>query len=570
MSTETIEKAPVTDGAPDYQFAENYLMEGHLVVTIDGITGTGSGAIIDYTVGSWLDSTSLTKKRMTAEEFSEYIKDAENLGGIPRAQEFRPSLERGDKPTPTPADETEPISTPGAEPEVGVPLETHDKPADKESAADIERELGALDAHYRDLLKQYGEMSADNDTKSPLMRKMLGGKKRERVREALYDELAAAKSACAMKFVSFCAKMGVYEGEGTQVEQRMSDDVLDTIRELDSEIRAQTSEVLLRREGEHNLYQKAATHLGRFLNWGDTSLKRHAKNAGAGAVVGVVKGAALALFSGSFPVSVTVAGVVMTGVSATARYGSTLKYQEEALRSHVDDDGKVIPRLTNEQFEALRDSIKSEGTDDIEEMGNRLAREILSGAREAGLAENKAARRKASKNMAGLGIGMALGGIMGGFGSRAIHDAWVSARQHARIPGIVIEGTPEKPYVPSMTPMPPEHPPDVLPSAEIPKSPDLLANNFTVEHGSSFTQEWEQWASANGHPIEPDTAGALQQALLKKFGPQGIIDLDKVADASKEVYAQGGDIRISAAGSAHWRAGVAEYAQQWLQQQGNW
>lgn len=562
MSAETAKKGPKTpEEIEEIQKPEkgkNYYTPGGGMIAIVGMQGSGHEAKVAYIDSPDGQSTDTDPRVVTESGFRKYIeaRHAMGVGVIEWGRDFVIDWERSEDQTDLDAE---------------APQETVDQSVDLAlSQEEVERMLTESDAKYRDLLKQYGELSADNDTKSPLLRKMLGGRKRERMLEELYDDLAAAKSTYAVNFVRFCATKGMYEGDGARTKQQMSDDIFDTIREIDPDTRKQTNEVLFEREGEQNLYQKAATQIGRFLNWGDKSLDRYAKNTAAGLGIGVAKGFLLAIFHGSFPVSVTIAGAVMTAASATARYGSTLKYQADALRTHTDEDGKAVPRLSNEQFEALRDSIKLEGIEDVEQMGTRLARDILRGTREAGLAENKAARRQASKNMAGVSVGMALGGLMGGFGGRAIHDAWTAMHQHARTPGVVMTGAPEKAYIPSVTPSPTGSPPEILPSAVTPKSTDLLANNFVVEHGSTFTQEWQQWASANGHQIDAETAGKLNAALLKKFGSKGMIYLDAVADPSKATYSVNGDVRIAMPGDAHWQTGVAEFAQQWLAQQGKW
>lgn len=97
----------------------------------------------------------------------------------------------------------------------------------------------------------------------------------------------------------------------------------------------------------------------------------------------------------------------------------------------------------------------------------------------------------------------------------------------------------------------------------------LRGNSFTVENGSGFVKEWGQWANLNGHKIDSSTASELHQAVLEKFGPDGVIDL-KTLPTDAETYVQNGDLRIGAPGAAQWQPGVADFARDWLKSQGKW
>jgi hypothetical protein len=91
----------------------------------------------------------------------------------------------------------------------------------------------------------------------------------------------------------------------------------------------------------------------------------------------------------------------------------------------------------------------------------------------------------------------------------------------------------------------------------------LQGNTFDAEPSSGFIREWSQWADANNHHIDEQTARQLHDAVRTQFGDKGII-------TKLGTYVENGDLRIARSGATSWANGVPEFAQQWLAARGKW
>lgn len=93
--------------------------------------------------------------------------------------------------------------------------------------------------------------------------------------------------------------------------------------------------------------------------------------------------------------------------------------------------------------------------------------------------------------------------------------------------------------------------------------PELTGNTFYVESGNGLIREWSQWAGANNHSIDSETAKQLHAAVRQHFGDKGILK-------QLGTYVQNGDLRIARSGMTSWADDVPEFAQQWLAARGKW
>lgn len=94
--------------------------------------------------------------------------------------------------------------------------------------------------------------------------------------------------------------------------------------------------------------------------------------------------------------------------------------------------------------------------------------------------------------------------------------------------------------------------------------PTLQGNEFTVDSGSSYTNELMQFAEANGHALSPDQSFQLHQELVNQFGP----DYIDINGAGGDIYTEGADIRLTEPGAAKWADGVGQFVQQWMANHG--
>lgn len=169
------------------------------------------------------------------------------------------------------------------------------------------------------------------------------------------------------------------------------------------------------------------------------------------------------------------------------------------------------------------------------------------------------------------GIGMVAGGLTG-LGVGRLHEAWDAHTQAAEQADAARKAAEEKAKGLQAQLDQQANGSGTTGGTDVPRPPApevLKANTFTVENGNGLIREWSQWANANGHSIDPQTAEQLHQAVLSRFGQNGVIDLNGVP-TNLETYTQAGDVRISAPGTAEWRPGVAEFARDWLKTQGKW
>ncbi|TAH32367.1 hypothetical protein EYC58_03215 [Candidatus Saccharibacteria bacterium] len=82
----------------------------------------------------------------------------------------------------------------------------------------------------------------------------------------------------------------------------------------------------------------------------------------------------------------------------------------------------------------------------------------------------------------------------------------------------------------------------------------VTADTFYVESGHGFINEIQDYAKANGYgKIKSAEAFEMHKLLLKEHGKNGLIDVHGI---KQDTYVENGDVRISAAGKAHWRTGV--------------
>lgn len=299
--------------------------------------------------------------------------------------------------------------------------------------------------------------------------------------------------------------------------------------------------------------QKQSKKAGKFTNWWvsqKTTKQRILKGAlviGSGLLVGAaaggiaiaagVAGPALGIFGIGAGVAGKIAGGatgfgIAKGVTSRRANATTLGANGETVATYQSG----IDRTIKAKAISLADG-------DIDTAVRRMISYT-----EQSTANEMLANRKRIRTATGLG--MLAGGIGGGVTG-----------------GVVQEFFTHKANVDAVGNRPPR---GAKAGAKIEHALDpKLDNSFNVEHGSGLIREWDQWASANGHPINGHTATQLHHAVLKHFGPDGIIDLRGVGRAA-ETYTQSGDVRIGAPGGAHWRTGVGEFAQKWLEANGKW
>lgn len=88
-----------------------------------------------------------------------------------------------------------------------------------------------------------------------------------------------------------------------------------------------------------------------------------------------------------------------------------------------------------------------------------------------------------------------------------------------------------------------------------------------VGDGEGYTQNWVQFAEANGHTLTQMQSLRLHEALVEEFG-EDYIDIESV---NPDVFAMAdGQTGLNASGSAKWEKGVPEFAIKWMTKNGIW
>ncbi len=209
------------------------------------------------------------------------------------------------------------------------------------------------------------------------------------------------------------------------------------------------------------------------------------------------------------------------------------------------------------RYETDREAIPS-GRDTTLATEERTAREI----------QGNRARLKTAASVAGLAAGAAVLGPAGiAARARSIADRVTDVFNGDPVPkgsGKILGELPDTGAGESL--QQPVEVPTATPPAEAVPTPEIFANDFTVEPGSGLIREFQEFAASNGHNLSLEQSQGLYEAVQQRFGAENIIDLK---DYAQDVYARGGgDYGINAPGAANWRDGVAEFAKNWMTSQG--
>lgn len=292
------------------------------------------------------------------------------------------------------------------------------------------------------------------------------------------------------------------------------------------------------------------------------------------------KAAVIALGSGVAAAGVTVLmpGVIFglaTGTIAGGMTGGFMGHRVTKRRQNAIVEGPDGTFMRFADREALASQAAHRTT--IDEADSSSA-SVMTGTTEA-KSDAEMLRNRKRFNTA-KGIGMVAGGLAG-FGVGRLHEAWDTQAQRAEQADAARKTAEQRATDAETARKAAEEKAKALQDqldqrggttgSEVPApGPEVLkANTFTVESGNGLIREWSQWATANGHQIDPQTAEQLHQTVLNRFGQSGVIDLNGVP-TNLETYTQAGDVRISTPGTAEWRPGVADFARDWLKSQGKW
>lgn len=363
--------------------------------------------------------------------------------------------------------------------------------AEKHRKEEFERIDGEMEtsveyALYQSALNKYATLKADNDTKG-----IIGRKKRLEQLTLAEDDLVNAKKVLAFATVERRREAKLYGEDEAKAKQAESDDLFNEIRKIDPDSRARTNDILIGRQENRNRFEKVAMFVGRYFNWGN-KFGRNAKNIGTGAALGLTMG----LAGVGWPIT----AAASLGLGALIREGSRRLYQDEVLKTHMDDKGEVIPQFTDEKYNTFLKSITESSSavkNSSGKMTDKLARDILADSRKVGTEENAKARKKAIWNAGMFTAGMAIGG----FGGNMIHDAWMNAHAPVVSAAGPNEGTLPNTRYPDAVPII-----DKVPTGHVDLANARFPWNFSANHGGAQNamnqlQTLADAAKSRGHQV---------------------------------------------------------------------
>ena len=285
---------------------------------------------------------------------------------------------------------------------------------------------------------------------------------------------------------------------------------------------------------EYRSSEEYSKKAGRLTNWWvkqegfKGKLKKGAAVLALGAAVGATGGlilpGAVAAFGGG------VAGAYMAHQITKRRANAKVDGEMTLAQKQAEEDKEKMSWMVNQ----YRNDVKAGGE-----------REALDHSRFTGITEERS-DQEAFENRSRVRKAFAAAKL-GGIATGPLMDSFNMFESKA-------SAMPE--------PVAPEAPAPEVPAPE----PALNGENFTVESGSGYVNEIQQFAGANGHNLSPSQANELHQHLMSKFGA----DYIDINGGGNDIYTQGGDVRLSAPGSAQWSNGVPNEIKSWMTGRGLW
>lgn len=403
----------------------------------------------------------------------------------------------------------------------------------KQKEAELRAELGNTEysTRYQAALTEYAELKAQSEIKGN-GRFSWGRRKREVALLAASEKLAKAKAALEAQFIKSKEAAGMYDVSAEQLAQAKSDDLFNAMRTLDIEQRQATNDVLDTRAEKRNWLQKAAMRFAAMLDKGDKWPAR-LKAGGAGFGVGLLSTGLS--WAGLWPVSM----MVSAGITAGVRQAGIMVQRDKIhVAENKDEQGNARAIINDEDFADMQRRAAEHGGDS-DQVARNIAGGMLHRAREVGYEQADRARANNRRMAVSFGIGVAAGNAVGNLMKYAWDNGQIGKK------GKLVPGNPDGGSG--------DH--------EI-----LKGTDFTVEKEHGLIRELREFATTNGHKLTPVQAESLHHDLIKAFG-KDYIDIHGV---KHDVYMHGGDVRLSAPGTANWDKGVPEFIKTWMTHRGLW
>ena len=254
-------------------------------------------------------------------------------------------------------------------------------------------------------------------------------------------------------------------------------------------------------------------------------------------------------WAGLWPVSIAVSAGITAGVRQA---GVMVQRDKIHATENKDAQGNARTIVNDEKFAELKKRAVESGKDGFD-AASQLAGDILEGAREIGYKQAERARVNNRRMTVAFGLGAAAGNLVGNLTMNAANSAWGHGTPTHGGDGAGNDQIGKKGH---LVPADPSGGSDET----------LKGTQFSVEKVHGLIRELREFATANGHALSPVQAESLHHDLIKAFG-KDYIDIHGV---KHDVYMHGGDVRLSAPGTANWDKGVPEFIKTWMTHRGLW
>lgn len=261
---------------------------------------------------------------------------------------------------------------------------------------------GELESDYvygeglRQAMSHYAELKADSETKMGDVKIFglsiwEGRSKREKHLRAADTALLTAKLAFEKELIRRAKEAGLYDGDEAQIAQTTSDDLFNALRNLDSETREATNNVLDQRKEERGPIKKTIAAIGNFLTKGK-KVTQNVKTIGSGVAVGVIAGVTTTISGIGWPITTALIG----GGTALVRGATKMANLDTIRGENKDADGNAYRVMSDEEADAIKRSGAEAGISS-EERAKYVAQMILDRSRERGYEQVDRAQKDANK-----------------------------------------------------------------------------------------------------------------------------------------------------------------------------
>ena len=296
-------------------------------------------------------------------------------------------------------------------------VEKKDDTAKKEAAKaekDIRDSLAEAETRRVAALEKYAKAKADYDTRGMII--TFGHSRRKEAMEVAAKELKQVELEYATKLSTKKREAGLFEGEGIQQEQQVSDDIFNQLRAMATDRRNKyVTERLVRMEPENQKWhEKAYLKVGNMLNKGG-KVWRALKSGGIGAGIGAVKGAAVALTGVTMPAVLAFGALTTAGsfaVGTAARKASLNQAFKEKVAG-INTSG-VEGVMNDEQFAKFMQEMRRSGIKSQDSLAGRLVDRMHNETAAVSEKEIKDSRIAGRRAMSAYAVGSVLGGLVSG------------------------------------------------------------------------------------------------------------------------------------------------------------